>query len=250
MRQLALCLMVGLLGCGNSGSQMDAAGPQPDLGGSAQDLAGAKLIAVNGVVLAVGGTPMPVSGATVSVVGASPAVQTTSAMDGTFTLMLAAGSTVFLRASSATYVDSEVGWVVPTMAVVVPDGGMPSIVHITLIPTATLRGSGTMLNPGLTFDATKGIVVVGFNDMSKLGGYGATISASHGMSFITLNNTPQYSATTVAGGDSSVVFPNVAVGTTTVSVTMPSGKNCTADQAITNYLVDPNTFTTIGYQCM
>jgi len=86
------------------------------------------------------------------------------------------------------------------------------------------------------------------HDTTHTPGYAPALSASHGMSFDP--NAGMYATMTSGGsGESPLVFPNVVVGTTTATDTAPAGKTCTANQAITNWRVDANTFTWVDFTC-
>ena len=231
-------------GGGNGGGGGSAGGGGGGSGGGG----GGASVAVSGTVTSSGsnnGSSAPLAGATVAIVGTSST--TTSGADGTFSLMAAAGSTIYLNVSSATYQTSEFGLVVAT-------GGSTGL-QLQLISSANVQSAVGALSPALTLDPTKGDVIVQLHgssgsstDMSDVAGFGAALGASHGSAFDP--NSGTYATTTALGDDAGVlVFPNVVTGTTTVTVTTPTGHSCTAAQAITNWRVDANTFTFVDYNC-
>jgi hypothetical protein len=218
-------------GGGMGGGDMSAA----DLGGGG----GGPQVAVTGSVVVGGGSnDTPLAGATVTVAGSNST--TMSAADGKYTVMAAAGSTIFLVASSDSYMSAEVGYVVPAAG-----GSAP---RIPLLANALVAGAISGLQPPLTLDPAKGLVDITFHAADSAGGYGATLSAAHGDSF-----SPQgggYVTTTPSGqSDGDLVFPNVVAGTTTIMPNAPLYKSCTAQQAITQWRVDPNTITYVDYTC-
>jgi hypothetical protein len=259
MRSVALVLCALTIGCG-SGSGGGGGGSGGGGGGGAAGSgggggggggtggsgggggSGGAMVTVTGKVINSGnnGTDMPIDGATVTISGTQ--TSTTTAADGTYSLMAASGSTIFLTVSKATYQSSQVGYVVPST------GG--AVADITLLLTAEISMVTGALSPPLTVDPAKGDVLVQFHDQSQTAGYSATLSASHGMPFTPEGQTPMYTTTTTGGHDNqTLVYPNVTTGTTTVTVTPASGKTCTPAQAIANWRVDPNVFTWIDYNC-
>jgi hypothetical protein len=214
-----------------------------DGGMGAQDLS-ALLVAISGHVSGLGAntTPQPIAGATVQILGASPANETTTAADGSYTLMVPAGATLFVGASASTYVSGSSGVVVPIT------GGNA---EFQLIPSTLFNNVAGRLSPPLSADPTKGDVVIAFNNTNNAGGYGAIINANHGMTFTLLAGTnPMYSSTTVPGGDSTLVFPNTDAGSTPIALVAPPGKSCTMRQAITSWRVDPGYVLIVQADCM
>jgi hypothetical protein len=61
--------------------------------------------------------------------------------------------------------------------------------------------------------------------------------------------TPGSGGSSNNDSDNPLVFPNVVAGTTTITTTLPSGKTCTPQAVITNYRVDPATFSWVQYNC-
>jgi hypothetical protein len=195
--------------------------------------------AAPGVISDVGASgSTPLAGATVQVLGASPANMTTSAANGTYTLMIASGTTVFIRADASAHVSAQSGLVVPGTAVSGFDLGMPS---------TTLFGvlAGIL---SYTVDAAKGVVIVFFQG-NGLGNdaFGATLSAAHDPPFTIHNSAPSRSTTANAGDP--LGFPNTVAGTTTVTAVPPSGRTCTPAQAITDHRVDPGIITIVNFNC-
>jgi hypothetical protein len=212
-----------------------------DLSGSTADLA-QDLVALTGHVLDIDSNAnTPIAGATVQVLGASPPNQTTSAADGSYTLMVQPGATLFVGGSASTFVSSSLGVVVP-MA-----GGSADV---KMISTATFNAVAGSLSPPLIPDPTKGNVVISFGS-STAGGYGATLSAAHGMTCTLLSgNTAMYSNTTVPGGGNGLAFPNTVPGSTTIALTAPAGKSCQLPQPITNWRIDAGYMLLVDAKCM
>ena len=252
MRALACLVCVFAIGCGgggggNGGSGGTGGGGAAGGGGGAGGAGGGgggggAMVAVTGNVHTSGngGTPSPIAGATVAIAGTS--TSTTTAADGSFTLMAAAGSTLFVTASLTNYESSEFGFVVPAAG-----GALP---QMQLLTNAEVTAATASLSPPLTIDSQKGVVVVQFKDSVSTAGYAAMLSASHGNSFSP--DSGMYTTSTPGNSndsDNPLVFPNVVAGMTTVAITPASGKTCTADQAITNWRVEANAFTWIIYNC-
>jgi hypothetical protein len=241
-----------------SGPSQDLSGPSHDLSGPSQDLSGPSqdlskplpdlsppIVALTGHVTIVspGSNNAPLAGATVQVLGASPANQTTSASDGSYTLMVTPGATLFVGGSASTYVNVSFGVVVPLT------GGT---VNLGLIPQTLFDSVTGSLSPPLSADPTKGHVAVIFNNINNAGGYGATISASHDPTFTIANGAAMgiYSSTTIQGDVSGLIFPNTVAGWTTVALSAPAGKSCTLHEPITNWRVDPGYALNVIADCM
>ena len=215
-------------------------------GGSAGGGGAGQSVTVSGTVTSASGNSTALAGATITVVGSS--TTTTTAADGTFSLSASAGANLFLNVSLSTYETCEFGLVVSASG--------NTGVALQLLPTATVQGAIGSLTPALTLDPTKGVVIVQLHsnngnstDMSTVAGYGVTLGASHGSSFDP--DAGGYATTTSVGNNSGgvLVFPNVVTGTTTVTVTAPTGHACTAQQAITSWRVDANVFSFVDYDC-
>jgi hypothetical protein len=264
----AACAPNGLLDGGDAGSDggsggEDLSGPSQDLSGMSQDLSGSPqdlsgpsqdlskpspdlsppIVALTGHVTIESSNNAPLAGATVQILGASPANQTTSASDGSYTLMVAAGATLFVGGSASTYENVSVGVVVPLT------GGTADI---GLIPQTLFDSVTGSLSPPLSTDPTKGHVAVIFNNINNAGGYGATISASHDPTFTITNGTFMgiYSSTTIQGDVSGLIFPNTVAGWTTVALSAPAGKSCKLHQPITNWRVDVGYALNVIADCM
>jgi hypothetical protein len=224
-------------------SSPDLSGPSPDLSEPSPDLS-PRVVALTGHVIISGPNNfgMPIAGATVQILGASPANQTTSASDGSYTLLVAPGATVFVGGSASTYVNGSIGVVVPLA------GGTADLYLVPVTVFNTVVGS---LSPALSVDPTKGHVALIFNNTNNAAGYGGAISANHDTTFTIVNNTTaMYSSTTVQGGVSSLVFPNPVAGSPTVVPSAPAGKSCKLRQAITNWRVDPGYALSLEADCM
>jgi hypothetical protein len=214
-----------------------------DLAGSARDFAGTQTVTVSGTV-STRVQPM-VNGVPIAVMGASPVNQTTTDITGMYRLKLPASAIAFIAAepgSPSGYMSTEEGIVTPGT----------TVVNFMLTSTAAYQQTAAFLSPPFTVDSAKGVVIATFDGAGGTnGGYGATLSSSHGMSFTNIGNVggnPTYSSTS-AQGNNILVFPNVAVGTTTVAAVPPMGKTCTPSQAITNYRVDAGTITIVRFSC-
>ena len=203
-------------------------------------------VTITGAVVAAGGggggNP-PVAGVTVTLVGTTTTA-TTDAM-GNYSMMVPSGGPIFLQMAKTGYQTSEFGYVVPAAGGTVPTPNF--------LTNATVMQAMSSLNPAMTLDTSKGDVILQFKDSTMTAGYGATLSAAHDNTWVPGNNggSSMYSNTTLGGqSQQPLIFPNTVAGTTTITVTTPSGKTCTPDQAITNWRVDPNVFTWVIYTCM
>lgn len=183
-----------------------------------------------------GSSTMPVAGATVTGGGKS----TTSAADGSYTLVLTSGSNVFIKATASSYVGGLIGLTVPA--------GGTTQADIHMVPTALVNAVATAL--GTTYDNTKGIVDVHF-ESTTTAGFGASISATSvgSFTFDTAGN-PTPGTATLSTNNAEVIFIGVTPGTTTATVTAPSGHTCTPFfSGITDWQVDADTLTSIPYAC-
>lgn len=255
MKSFVLLLVAGgVVGCGgtttsngpgdgaiNGTVDLAMGGGLPDLAAAGGgDMAVAPPVTLTGKVYSGGGNNNPpVMGATVTLVGTS--TKATTAADGSYSLMVPGGAIVYLNVAAATFQTTEVGQVVPQ------GGGAAE--DIQVVPTANVQMVVGMLNPPLTLDPAKGVVVVNFKTSDTNGGYGVTLSASHGNSFDPNGST--YTNTTLGGHmGGSLVFPNVvAGGTTTLTLAAPQGKTCSLTQAIKDWRVDANVFLFVSAAC-
>jgi hypothetical protein len=82
------------------------------------------------------------------------------------------------------------------------------------------------------------------------GGFGAELSLAHGPTFNVPNGMPVLSdaGTADQGGGNSLVFPNVATGTTGVMTFPPAGYTCTVPRPASQR-VDADTFTFVRVDC-
>jgi hypothetical protein len=239
MRKLSVFLALGIAACSSNGTNNNG-----DLGGLGNsDLLGAPMVAIGGHLTAASngtGSNPPLSGATIQIMGASPAITTTTAADGSWTLMVPQGATVFVGATASSYQGGQVGLLVPT-------GGTTSV-DFQMISTMILNQVAMGLSPMVTVDSTKGLVAIDFKGVMGAPGFSATLGANHGNAFAP--NAMTYTNTTPGGQDgNTLVFPNVDTGTTTVTLTAPTGHSCTA-LPLTSYRVDPGYFTFLSPQCM
>jgi hypothetical protein len=207
--------------------------PPLDMTGSSQTFN------LSGTVFDVIATPTPagISGATVSVAD-RPSITTTTASDGTFTLAVPAG-TLFLRAEAATYESAQSG-----LQVSADVTGL----KLYLAPEAGVE----MLfqSAGVTQDPSKGDVVVLFTTVDRNGGYGATLSAAHDPSVSAQGATAMVSNTTQGGSTMEpLIFPNVTVGTTMVTLVPSSGHTCSLTPDLGSWRVDPMVITFVMAAC-
>ena len=79
---------------------------------------------------------------------------------------------------------------------------------------------------GISVDESKGVLIVALDDpnLAPATGASAEISSGHDDAFVFTATGVQQSNTVQSYG--FVAFPNVDVGTTTISVTAPSGQEC------------------------
>jgi len=201
------------------------------------------LVTVNGTVYS-NEDGEPIAGATVSVEDACSLFSRTTASNGGYGLRLPLDATIFLRAASATTVPFLRGFVVPAAG---------TIQDYYVVSRSAFEGAAASL--GLTLDPTKGHVWVSFEN-ARSAGYRASLSAmAHGRTItraVGSDTAVTFSDMTLAGdGDHwFLLFPNVDVGTTTITLTTPAGLHCTPRQpTITNWLVRPGAVTYYEADC-
>ncbi len=201
------------------------------------------LVTVNGTVYS-NEDGEPIAGATVSVEDACSLFSRTTASNGGYGLRLPLGQTIFLRAASATTVPFLRGFVVPAAG---------TIQDYYVVSRAVFEGAAASL--ALTLDPTRGHVWVSFEN-AHAAGYRASLSAmAHGRTItraLGSDTAVTFSDATLAGdGDHwFLLFPNVDVGTTTITLTTPAGLHCTARQPmITDWLVRPGAVTYYEADC-
>jgi hypothetical protein len=242
---LAIAIAIGLGAACDSGSMPNGDGggvvdlsfvPGSDL--ASTDLAQGVPMAVTGMAIDdSGAAAMPVAGASVSIVGTG--MNTTTAADGSFTLMANVGATIFVRVDAAGYQSLETGAFVLA-------GLAPITFH--MISQANVAAVTGALAPPLTVDTAKGAVLFNFDSVDNNPGYSATISAAHGMSFVPESASgPMYATSTT--GQKTLVFPNVTTGTTTYTIMAPGGRFCMNPSGIQSWRVDANVFTVIDMPC-
>lgn len=189
------------------------------------------LVTVNGTVYS-NEDGEPIAGATVSVEDACSLFSRTTASNGGFGLRLPLGATIFLRAASAATVPFLRGFVVPAAG---------TIQDYYVVSRSAFEGAAASLP--LTLDPTKGHVWVSFENAHSAG-YRASLSATaHGRTItraLGSDTAVTFSDVTLAGDLDHwfLLFPNVDVGTTTITLTTPAGLHCTPRQPmVTNWLV-------------
>jgi hypothetical protein len=242
MTKLTKSLLCGvLLVAGCSSSSKKEADASPSETADASHATADSVPGIDGTVATVDAKPAAttdagaLSGATVEVVGASPANATTTAGDGTYSLTVVAGSTIYVRASATDYLPMQ------TPIVVDPAGG-----ELDLSPPSNATVMGALSQLGLTLDTAKGVVILGFE--TTTGSITATLGAAHDPSFNCGSGDSCTSESTTPAGtdDQQLIFPNTVAGTTTV---VPSA-GCAAEvPGITNWRVDADTITQIDFAC-
>jgi hypothetical protein len=223
-----------MFGCGDSSARPDAA-PSDASSTDAQAIDAAPRVAVSGFVASQAGR---IAGATVTT---DDVTTTTTASDGTYTILVGENGPHFVRAAMSTFSGEELGVLTTTSA----QNGVDPI----LTSDADNAAIALALDPPDTFDPTRGTVTVVFTGQ-VLSAMSATISAGHSMSYTFVGANPRYSAALIAGGRSVLVFPNVIPGMTTVTPnTGGSGITCSASPAITSWRVDAHTATVVMLTC-
>jgi hypothetical protein len=230
---------------GDGGTRVDAT-TSPDSSSTADGQAtadAAALVTIAGIVGTEGdsGGDLPIEGATVSILDANPPVQTTTDAQGAFSLQAPDGTLVFLLAQKDAFIGGLTGLRVPPTGV--------SDLELGLLAPAEADAVLGELGSD-TRDAQKGLVAVEFTGESGSGGEKVTLSATAGGSFtFQSDQSAVASDALVAGGDPVVVFYNVAVGTTTVTVTTATGV-CNADLGSSQaFPVRANAITFVAVTC-
>lgn len=184
-----------------------------------------------------------VVGATVTVLGTSPPVTATSNSFGDVSLVLPAGVPRFLRAEKTGMMKSIVG--------VVADATAPTDCEIEMITSTD--GDDALSEAGLgTRDKAKGLVEVLFNGAAGTGGEKATISLTHGGSFVeNSSGTFQASAQLLSGGGEVLFFANVTPGNVSLtSITSAGGKTCSlAEPLLSSMPVQADTVSFVELEC-
>jgi hypothetical protein len=72
------------------------------------------------------------------------------------------------------------------------------------------------------------VVIIDYDDLEAVVGANASIGSAHGESWVMTDAEPTFGNTVPEGGNGVVVFPNIAPGETSVTVTPPDGVACTA----------------------
>jgi hypothetical protein len=218
-------------GVGNGGNGGGGGGAGGSGGSGGQE------VAINGVVRRVdlGAIVRPLGGASVSIAGDTAA--TTSAADGSYSLMAMAGSTVFLVVRADRYQATELGYVVPNGGGILP----------AMVLFANQLVSDDYSVGHITPNPARGTVFVNVNVTDTKGGETVSLSAMNDGPFIPAVST----GGTVPSGSSTanIMFPNVVPGSTTVTLTAPAGKSCATDQAITDWRVEAGVLTNIDVTC-
>lgn len=227
----------------------------PEAGADASNLADANAdastadadadgVRVHGVVIfdrLNGQKDIPAHNRPIGVVGGGPS--TTTAADGGYSLTLAPGSDVVLRAT----LDGEVS---VERALVVPSKDTRFDLHVIDIDAYVGAVSAVGGNVGAW---STGAVVVRFSG-SKQAGFSATLGAASDGSFVFNSKNggfPKATDTTLAPGD-SLYFYNVTPDTTTLAIIPPGDAGTCSDPlapASSVYPVDKLTLTEIVLSC-
>jgi hypothetical protein len=234
-----LCLLAVLasfvLACGgDDSSSPDAPNNSIDASFDAMLFDAAPPVSVTGTVTV---RDTPVSGATVAIMGT--AITDTTNGSGAFEIMVPPGEHYITATSTPDYGSLS--------RITVPAGGLTGV-NLDVIDDADVADVATQLSR--TFSETNGIVQIDFNDTAA-GGEGATITASSDAAFtFDQNNDAVVSAVIIAGGNTELIFSNVAVGTTGAAVTNGSGTTCALDYpGVTTWPVVARTLTKIPATC-
>lgn len=214
-----LCAAAALMGCGSSDDSKTSAGVAPtDNGADGADAGGADagptMVTVRGTFADNGAG---VADATIEVVGASPANTTTTSATGAWSLTILSSQPLFFHASKVGYRTVQVGLQVPSTGV--------SDLALDVVPEDLPRQ--LFMSTGITEDTSAGILAVSYIQTSGArtlpGGFGAILSAGGGTRVALGNGASTVRYTTVGGDRQELIIVNVAVGTTSVSVTAPAG---------------------------
>lgn len=185
------------------------------------------------------GSALP--GAMVSVVDGATSATVQAGVDGGWHFDLPVGATVFIRAETSSFVPMVRG-------IVVPSGGLIRDYYLPAV--ATLEGWGAAT--GTSFDSTKGIVWVSYENAS-VAGYTSTLSASHDPSSTLDPGTslPTNANATLGGGLDYwfLIFPNVAPSSTSISLMPPAGHQCVPRADIASWNIYPGAITFDDADC-
>jgi hypothetical protein len=230
---------LALAACGGGSSSKIDGGNNVDAAGtadSAPSIDATPPVAITGTITNSNGAGGPIAGATVEIVGATPANMTTTAADGSYTLMAQPQQIVEIRASMTSFLSVQTGYIVQ------PTG---STVDLKLVPSSDVMAAAAMLM--MTFDPGKGFVQVEF--AGGTGGNGASLTAPHDNSFFCNGSGCMMTNVSATGSSSQLIFPNVMTGTTMVTTTPAAGHSCTSLIATPNIEVDANVLTVVFFIC-
>ncbi len=193
------------------------------------------------------GNPFP--GIVVEVMGIDPPSSTSTGLLGDFSLLAPMGVEVLFRFGDAAgyWGEIEVATFLP------PDLDLGTHYLLSDALVEEELGGVAGLDP---IDPAKGIVIVGFLGTSGLGGESASLSAASAPAFtrddagtyvVSLTDPPAL----LAGGGAELLFINVEVGATTVTVAGASGvNNCAlAAASVTDWPVIAHTITWVDVAC-
>lgn len=166
---------------------------------------------LSGTLVAVGGAVVP--SAALAIVSGSGS--DTSGSDGAWSIGVADRTTGLVRATLATYYDTQSAFVV--------QGGPVALGRMRMVLSSTVSSMYATL--GLSVDAADGLVCVLFDtlDGSTIpSGCTATLSSSHDGAFVVVAGVPSF-ASSAATGDGALMFANVVAGSCTVTPSVPAG---------------------------
>jgi hypothetical protein len=185
------------------------------------------------------GTGLP--GVLVEILGSNPA-STTTASDGTFTLGVPAFGQLLFHVADTTGYFGDV-----ELRTLAPADGTRSL-DFNLLPDGNLTFPASAA--GITPDTAKGVVLVSIDGTGLTGAEGATLSAASANPIAQVSGNWQYSATTTSSSGGTLLFYNVAVGTTTVTPVSGVGQTCTVDApAATRFPVMTHTLSRVHVGC-
>jgi hypothetical protein len=234
---LSTGLVFSLVGCGDSENGDGGSGGSAGTGGSGGSGA---MVEVSGVVTAASldAPDSPFEGATVSVVGTSNTA--TSDAQGNFSVMAPTGTVTFSTTAAGHWGEQ--------LAQHVPSTGRDDI-ELQVLPDALVDTIADEF--GTTADPSKGLVAVGFDEDSVVGGETASISANSELSFVfDAEEAPLEGDTLVAGGGSEVIFVNADVtAQLTTTATSADDLPCPPELPDATFSVEAKVLTQIEVIC-
>jgi hypothetical protein len=236
----------GTSGGADSGTGADASADQADATQSntdaipATDFDAGPRVTLAGVIELDDGE-VAVEGATVWIVGAGSGAMATTDANGQFSLESPIG-TQFVAVAYDGYWGQVAPLVVPVQGI--PDYGQSLVASDQVVADAASDAN-------ITIDGDLGMVIVDFHDTSGQGGESATITAAHEGPYTLMNDDLIVSDTLIANGDSMLIFSDVALGSTDVSVSgAPQITFCAAEfGSIADWPILEHAFTMVSAPC-